>query len=117
MVKRADGELELEVLTILWASDVALQPAEVRRRTEGNLAYTSIATVLTRLWEKGLVTRTQVGRAYAYSAAASRDEWDSRRMAAVLDEAPDHHALLAKFVGRLSKKDLAELRRVLDEAD
>lgn len=117
MVKRADGELELEVLTILWASDVALQPSEVRERATGDLAYTSIATVLTRLWEKGLVTRTHVGRAYAYSAVGSRDEWDSRRMAAVLDEAPDHHALLARFVGRLSKKDRAELRRVLGEVE
>ena len=116
MAKRADGELELEILTILWESSAPLQPAEVRRRTKGNLAYTSVATVLTRLWEKGLVTRLASGRAYAYSAAVSRDEWDSRRMVAVLDDAPDHQALLAKFVGRLSKKDLAELRRVLDEA-
>ena len=117
MVKRADGELELEVLTILWEGAAPLQPAEVRERTRGNLAYTSVATVLTRLWEKGLVIRTQAGRAYAYSAAVSRDEWNSRRMTAVLDEAPDHHALLAKFVGRLSKKDLAELRRVLEEIE
>ncbi len=115
MVKRADGELEFEILTILWASVAPLQPSEVRERTSGDLAYTSVATVLTRLWEKGLVARTQTGRAYAYSAAVSRADWDSRRMAAVLDEAPDHHSLLAKFVGRLSKKDLAELRRVLDE--
>ena len=94
-----------------------MRPSEVRALTSGNLAYTSVATVLTRLWEKGLVERIQVGRAFAYSSAVSRDEWDSRRMAAVLDEAPDHHALLAKFVGRLSKKDLADLRRVLGETE
>ncbi|NDA78851.1 MAG: hypothetical protein EBY07_13920 [Actinobacteria bacterium] len=45
MRKKGDGELELEVLRILWAADDALQPAEVQERLAEHLAYTSVATV------------------------------------------------------------------------
>ena len=52
MSKRADGELELEVLHILWGSEQPLHIGEVQELLEGNLAYTSVATVLARLTTK-----------------------------------------------------------------
>ena len=55
-----------------WAccgmTTAALTPGEVRDALGGDLAYTTVMTVLTRLFEKGLVTRTQQGRAFALRA-------------------------------------------------
>lgn len=117
MSRRADGELELEVLEILWSGRNPMTASVVRSSMSGNLAYTSVATVLVRLWEKGLVKRRGEGRAYVYSPTLTREEWFAKRMAAVLNEAPNHAALLAGFVGKLSKRDLAELRRLLADGD
>lgn len=115
MARRADGELELEVLLVLWNAANPLTAAEVRVELSNALAYTSVATVLTRLCEKGVVKRRSYGRAFRYQPTISREDWYARRMTAILSEAPNHRALLAGFVGKLSKRDLAELRKLLDD--
>jgi len=71
------GGLEAEVLGVLWAADKAMVPAEVRAAMGDDLAYTTIPTILIRLWEKGLVHRTLRVRAYEYSPAVSdrRPSW------------------------------------------
>ena len=61
MSRRAYGALETDVLGVLWDDDSSLTPGEVRDALGGDLAYTTVMTVLTRLFEKGLVTRTQQG--------------------------------------------------------
>ena len=62
MTRRADGELESEVLRALWTLDRPASPSDVIDAMDTDLAYTSIATVLGRLCDKGLVTRQRVGR-------------------------------------------------------
>ena len=117
MGRRADGELEMEILQILWECDGPLQTADVQERLSGHLAYTSVATVLSRLTTKGLVNKEQVGRSFAYVAAITRQDWYAARMLAVLHETPDHRSLLAGFVDRLSKKDREALRTFLSGGD
>ena len=117
MRKKGDGELELEVLRILWAADDALQPAEVQERLAEHLAYTSVATVLTRLTAKGLVVRQPIGRSFAYKATTSQEDWNAGRMLKLLKETPDHQTLLAGFVSKLSKKDREALRAMLLEGN
>ncbi len=48
------------------------------------LAYTTIATVLERLYSKGLASRSKDGRIVVYEACRSRDEVERARTAAVL---------------------------------
>ena len=84
-------------------------------RLETELAYTSVATVLGRLHTKGLVERTESGRAFAYRAAIDESQLAVRRIGAVLESAPDKAQVLAGFVGTLSKKDIKALRALLGE--
>ncbi len=69
------GELETHVMDLLWERDEA-SVQEVRRALapDRELAYTTVLTVLSRLYDKGLVERRKEGRAYIYSAATPRDE-------------------------------------------
>ena len=60
--RRPDGALEADVLGVLWASERALTPGEVKAVLGSDLAYTTVMTVLTRLWKKGLANRTANGR-------------------------------------------------------
>ena len=54
---------------MLWSADGPLPPAEIKGRLTTDLAYTSVATVLGRLHAKGLVRRSEAGRAFEYEAA------------------------------------------------
>jgi len=60
------GGLEQEVLNILTNSKEALKPAEVQEKLQKNLAYTTVLTILQRLYKKGLIDREQRKNAYAY---------------------------------------------------
>ena len=113
--KRADGELELEVLHILWGSEQPLHIGEVQELLESNLAYTSVATVLARLTTKELVQRKPLGRSYVYEPAISRNDWYSGKMMALLHETSNHRMLLAGFVSKLSSKDRLALQSLLSE--
>lgn len=66
------GELEYETLKVLWVQSPAnvaavLTTVNSRRRRRDQLAYTTVMTVLSRLYDKGLLDRTKVGRGYAYT--------------------------------------------------
>jgi BlaI family penicillinase repressor len=48
-------------------------------------AYTSVMSLLTVMFEKGLVTRTQEGRAFRYTAAMSQNDLRLTTLSYVLD--------------------------------
>jgi predicted transcriptional regulator len=109
------GELEQEVLAQLWAMEEPATPAQVLDALGLDLAYTTVMTVLTRLWEKRLVRRERRGRAYAYSPALTEAELASYRMRESLARASDRHAALSHFVGSLSARETRALQGLLDE--
>jgi predicted transcriptional regulator len=112
--RRPSGTLEQEVLAILAGEAGPCTPAQVRRHLHKGLAYTTVMTVLTRLYEKGLVARTQSGRAYAYSYVTDGATLAARQMGQLLDGVGDRGAVLSRFVDGLSPADerlLGELLR------
>lgn len=60
------GSLEQEVLDVLANSKNPLKPAEVLEKLKKDLAYTTVLTMLQRLYKKGLIDREQRKNAYAY---------------------------------------------------
>jgi predicted transcriptional regulator len=116
--RRAAGELESAVLGLLHAAGTPLSPGAVRERLGGDLAYTTVVTILSRLHAKGVLERARAGRAYLYAPVADEPGLAARRMASVLAEEPDREAVLARFVSSLSRSDEELLRRMLgDTAD
>ena len=111
--RRPPGALENEVLAALWAHDEAMTPAQVRDELDDDLAYTTVMTTLSRLYEKGLVSRAMVGRGYAYAPLVDEAELAANRMQALLDAGPDRAQVLTKFVGSLGSDDAKLLRGVL----
>ena len=113
--RRAAGELEAAVLAVLQAAGSALSPGEVRNRLGGDLAYTTVVTILSRLHAKGVLERRKAGRAFRYAPVADEPGLAARRMTRVLDAEPDREAVLARFVSGLSDADEDLLRRMLGE--
>jgi predicted transcriptional regulator len=115
--RRGAGELAGEVLGILQAAGEPLSPGDVRERLGGDLAYTTVVTILSRLHTKGLLGRERAGRAYRYTPVADEPGLAARRMAGVLAAEPDREAVLARFVSGLSDEDELALRRMLGDAE
>jgi predicted transcriptional regulator len=112
--RRQMGALESEVLEVLQsAAPEALTPGHVLERLDGTLAYSTVVTVLTRMHDKGQLSRVKQGRAFAYTPVADRHGMTARRMRQVLDADPDRRAVLARFVDDLSLGDEEILRGLL----
>lgn len=119
--RRAAGALESAVLNVLWQADGPLNPAQVRERlltrgkgASGELAYTTVVTILTRLYEKNSLSRERDGRAFRYAPVADEAGLAARRLSAMLDEAADRDAVLSGFVENLTDNDEKLLRALLD---
>lgn len=81
--------------------------------TGKELAVTTVLTVLSRLENKGFVTRDRESRPHVYRASTSRAEHMAELMHEVLGSAPDRDAVLARFVGQVSASEAEHLRKLL----
>ena len=115
--RRAFGELEGEVLAALWASQTALVPAEVQAAVGGELAYTTVMTILVRLADKGLIEREKVGRAYAYRPVVAETDVVASHVRRLLERGHDRSAVLQGLVDGLAPGDEQLLRELLAKAN
>lgn len=111
--RRPAGALETEVLAALWAAPAPMTPAQVQQALDDQLAYTTVMTILTRLYEKGAVQRERIGRAYAYAPVLDQDGIAAARMRSLLDRGADRKNVLAQFVDGLSVDDERALQTLL----
>jgi len=112
--RRPMGALEAQVLEVLWSADGLRTPAQVLDALDTELAYTTVMTILTRLWEKGLATRVKQGRAYAYEATVSEADLAAARMSRELGRSSDRMATMGRFVDGLDADEARQLRALLD---
>src|SRR3990172_7969120 len=113
------GELEYAVLSALWE----LGPASAREIHERvgeprALVYTTIAKVLDRLHDKGLVSRKKTGKAFVYQAKITRAVVDQARareaVSKVLgDEPRPAMVALVDAVEAVDPKLLDEIERLV----
>jgi predicted transcriptional regulator len=117
--RREAGQLENAVLTVLWAAPDGLTPAQTQQglRERGfDLAYTSVATTLTRLHTKGLVERASAGRTFAYTPSGRAAEEAATRMRSLLGGGRARAVVLSHFVDGLAPDDEATLLGLLQRA-
>ncbi|MEV7732908.1 MULTISPECIES: BlaI/MecI/CopY family transcriptional regulator [unclassified Streptomyces] len=112
--RRPAGELEASVLAALWAAGKPMSAAQVRAAIPQPLARTTVATLLIRLHEKGVVDRSPAARGFLYFPVADSHGLTARRMHQELDQDHDRSTVLARFVEGLGPDDEAELRRLLE---
>jgi predicted transcriptional regulator len=112
------GNLEIRVMDIVWARGES-SVRDVFGKIDRPLAYTTVMTTLERLFKKGLLLREKSGRAFLYSPAFSRDEWERRRagdlVAAFLDGPRQSRELLVSSlldaVGQHDEALLSDLEK------
>lgn len=106
------GPLESQVMNILWDNG----PSTIKEIIDGlggEMAYTTIATVLTNLQRKHLVTSQKKGRSAYFSAGLTREEFAAQTIDQVLEASNDRAASILHFVKSMSDDDLDLLRGYL----
>lgn len=109
-VSRYLGELQAEVLAILWRQGSATVRKVVDELNESRkqpLAYTTVLTLVSRLWSRGLLARTPEGRGFRYRPAKSREQ--------LLGELSDE--LIDRLITDFGEIAVARLGERLDQLD
>ena len=109
---------ELEVLQAIWEHG----PCTVREtmgfiKNDRRRAYTSVMSLMNVMADKGLLERTPRGRAFAYSAKASRERTLKRMVGDLLERAFDGSAsaMVTNLLERANPSDeeLDEIRGII----
>jgi BlaI family penicillinase repressor len=116
------SDLQLDVLRVLWREEEA-SIAQVQQGLRGTreLALTTVATILSRLEARGVVTRRTEGRQFIYRAAVAEKEVRRSMVSALMDRlfSGDPAALVHHLIdeGRIDAGELARLERLLETED
>jgi predicted transcriptional regulator len=100
------GPRERDVMEFLWGSGEGHTVRELQRAFP-RLAYTTLLTTLDRLYRKGLLDRTLLGRAHVYVPTLGRSELHMRLTSGLLGGLlrADAQPLIASFVEAVSQED------------
>lgn len=85
------GELEQQVMAVLWRRESAASVREVHAELsdQRDLAYTTVLTVLDRLAKKGIALRELHGRAWFYRPGKSCVDLHADEIVAMLESCGD----------------------------
>ena len=115
-----DGELE--VMQLLWEMETPAPRAAVEAEMQKlrPMAQTTLLTLLTRLAEKGFVKIEKQGRSSVYTPLVARADYQAQQSRRIWDRifggSPSAFASALTASG-ISKEDLDELRRLLEEGE
>ena len=113
--RRGYGDLAQAILDLVGQAGAPVTPAQVRDALGRELAYTTVMTVMTRLYDRGLLARKRSGRAFAYTVVGDPAQVTARRMHRILDVDADRAGVLARFVDGLTGEDEQLVRSLLDQ--
>jgi len=116
------GSLEREVMAVVWNHD-EISVRDACAQLGSSVAYTTVMTTMDRLFKKRLLARRKVGRAFVYTATATRDEMEGAVATELVQSLLQRHGneplpLLSSLVDAVSDRDRAlldELERLVRE--
>jgi predicted transcriptional regulator len=116
------GALEREVMAVVWKAG-EINVREACQRLDASVAYTTVMTTMDRLFKKRLLARRKVGRAFVYSATATREELEGAVATELVQSLLQRHGgeplpLLSSLVDAVSDRDRAlldDLERLIRE--
>jgi predicted transcriptional regulator len=115
------SDAESRVLEVLWRDGPSTSERVIAALAEESWEVSTIKTLLARLVKKRAIRARKEGRRYVYSALLTREQWITTesegllrrlfggRVAPLVQHFNQHR--------RLSKADIAELKRLIEELD
>jgi predicted transcriptional regulator len=116
-IARYLGELQALVMDFFWQHESATVNDVAAALSRRKLAYSTLLTVVTRLYTRGLLERTREGRSHRYRATKTRDAFladlTDRLIDQVLEDFGD--VAVARLDQRLEQLDPERLERLRKE--
>jgi BlaI family penicillinase repressor len=116
------SEAESVVMQVIWrTSPIATEDVIAALAHKAEWQEPTVKTLLNRLLKKGAISAQKDGRRYLYSPVLKRELWLAAESKGFLDRLFDGRVapLVSHFSQhkKLSKKDIADLRRLIKELD
>jgi predicted transcriptional regulator len=111
------GDLETEIMDRVWSARGPVAVRDVRELLARPLAYTTVMTVMDRLFRKGWLNRERTGRSYRYTPTLSRSAYTARLMSEVLSGTEDRGLALLHFVETMDAAEYESLRSAVQWHD
>jgi len=105
-------DLEATIMDVVWSkrlSSFAVGDVLAILEKQRDIAYTTVMTTVTRLYEKGILQRERDGKRYLYSPTLTREEFMESTAREVLDEAVGGHQAMAMLAEKVSEASAGEL--------
>jgi predicted transcriptional regulator len=114
---RGFGDLEAVIMDSVWdhAEPVTVRELHDELAAERVIAYTTVMSTMDNLHRKGWLNRVKEGKAYRYSATASRAEYSARLMREALADGGDTEMVLSHFLAQIDGDESEALRSVLSK--
>src|SRR5690242_20959651 len=112
---RGFGDLESVIMHMVWDHEGPVTVRELFEalRQERAIAYTTVMSTMDNLHRKGWLARDKDGKAYRYTATASREEYSARLMREALADGGDTEAVLSHFVAQIGGAESEVLSAVV----
>ena len=117
-------ERELEVMHVFWEQDSEISISDVRDRLEKSgrdLAYTTVATLVKILVEKGFLDQTNDQRPFTFAATRTFEEVSGNIVSDLVSKVfgGSREQLLVQLMGKkkLTKKERSFLQDILKEKE
>ena len=115
-------DLEASIMDVVWGQRWAtFAVADVHRILEADreIAYTTVMTTVSRLFDKGLLDRQREGRRYVYTPKMTRDEFAAAMARDVMLSLPKQGraaamALLVEAIGDGEGSELDRLQELIE---
>ncbi|HRO62249.1 BlaI/MecI/CopY family transcriptional regulator [Thermomonas sp.] len=116
------SDAESVVMDVLWQRHpLAADDVVAALSSQQDWQEATVKTLLNRLLNKGAIAATKDGRRYLYSPQLKREDWVHAESRGLLERLFDGRVapLVAHFSQhrKLSRKDIAELRKLIEEID
>jgi predicted transcriptional regulator len=114
---RGFGELEAVIMHRVWqhAEPVTVRELFDELAAERTIAYTTVMSTMDNLHRKGWLDRAKEGKAYRYTATASREEYSARLMREALVDGGDAEVVLSHFIAQIGSGESEALQSVLSD--
>ena len=114
-------QAELQILQVLWRKgSTTVREVHNELSSTHTTGYTTVLKIMQIMFEKGLLERDDTNRAHIYSAAVDQNETQGqmvRELVSKVFQGSTSKLVVSALHGRSSKKDIAEIRKILNELE
>lgn len=113
-------EVELEIMNAVWNLGVCtVKEVQTTLQSSRELAYTSVATMMKILEQKGALSSQKDDRVHTYHTLISREDYELGSLKHLADNVfqGDPSAMVMRLLteSKISKEELQNIQKILDE--